>query len=966
MSIPGSASPLFLAATGAAGYEIERSLRFNSADSARLTKTFSSSGNQKTWSWNCWFKRSKLNLNLSLLAAYSSGSVNSYVRFNSSNFLDIYSRDGAGSQLILTTDQVFRDPASWTALTLVADTTQSTASDRFKVYINGSQITSFSSSTYPALNANLAFNGTFLHSIGDLAQSAQYFDGYIADIHFVDGQALAPTDFGEFDDNNLWQPIERAGTYGTNGFHLDFSNNSSVAALGTDTSGNSNTFTVNNISVTAGPDNDSLRDSPVNGDPTGDTGVGGEISSNYATLSGVHNSGTNVRLGEGGLEFFSYDGNYQGVVATIAMTHKTYWETKVPAALTYFVPGIIRIDTTPVQSGSARLGVSATEYPNSATIWPDGQAVYYNGSSVYSTGAIWSAGDIIGHAYDPATGNYYGWRNGVALNSGNAVATLDTSYTYAPAVVTAQSSLTNSVTINFGQGPFTYGNAGTNRAAASYKCLCTSNLPDPTIADGSTAMNVATWTGSGAARNITGLNHSTGLAWIKYRSGNLGSGTHYLFDSNRGANKYVSSNAAGAEDGSYTDLVTGFLSDGFSLGADAGSGGVNYSASGYTNEKYVGWSWAGGSSNTTIAAGSLNSSAYNQSEVWSGYPKTGTQPAGAEWTYAFNGNLTNGVYPNTNVTTTLTIDTSDRPTWSGSIRIYGVNYGGVVTINGTNVSSATSGSLGWFDLSSILGSSGTLASFSLTNSGGNYAKINAVELDGKLLIDAGVSVTNIPSIASTVSANPSAGFSSVTYTGNATSGSTVGHGLNAEPELVICKNRSTAVYWVVYFKALGATKVIFLNTTNAAQPDTNWANTTPTSSVFSIGAGTNQNGSGNNQLAYCFSPVEGYSAFGTYTGNGSATDGPFVYTGFRPRWILFRSTASGKNWFIYDTERDLYNVAENYLIADDPGAEAQFDTLDVLSNGFKLRASDASFNASGAEHIWAAFAEHPFKTARAR
>lgn len=145
-----------------------------------------------------------------------------------------------------------------------------------------------------------------------------------------------------------------------------------------------------------------------------------------------------------------------------------------------------------------------------------------------------------------------------------------------------------------------------------------------------------------------------------------------------------------------------------------------------------------------LNAGFKVTALYNQSEVWSGYPKTGTQPAGAEWTKAFDGNLANGVYPNTNITTTLTIDVSDRPTWSSSIRIYGVNYGGVVTINGTNVTSATSGSLGWFDLTSLLGSSGTLASFSLTNPGGNYAKINAVELDGKQLVDTGVSVTPSP------------------------------------------------------------------------------------------------------------------------------------------------------------------------------------------------------------------------------
>ena len=952
MSIPGSASPLFLASTAAGVYDIPRSLRFNSADASSLTRTPSSAGNRRTFTISTWLKTSEHPSNYFISNAASGATSAFSVLHQAGNFLVL---DSSITGLQLETAAKYRDPSAWYHLVVVVDTTQATASDRVKIYVNG-ELATLSTAIYPNQNAETTYNDARIHYIGGYYSSSVSFNGYLAETHSIDGQALAASDFGEYDSNSVWQPKEYAGTYGTNGFYLDYADNSSVSALGTDTSGNNNNFTVNNISVTPGLDNDSLRDSPVNGDPADDTGVGGEISSNYAVLSSVHNSGiSDIRLSEGGLEFFSYTGSYEGVVATIAMTRKTYWETKVPDALTYFVPGIIRIDTIPV--ATARLGISATEYPNSATIWPDAQAVYYNGSSVYSTGAIWSPGDVIGHAYDPATGNYYGWRNGTALNSGNAVATLDTSYTYAPAIVTAQSSLTYASTINFGQRAFDYGNAGTNRADASYKCLCTSNIVDPTIEDGSTAMNAALWTGNATARDID-VGHSTGLAWIKFRSGSFGSGSNYLYDSNRGANKSVNSDSAVVEVSSYTNQVTAFNSNGFSLGVDTG-GAVNY-----TNQNYVGWSWAGGSSNTAIAAGSSNSSIYNQDQEWSGYPKTGTQPPGAEWTEAFNGNLVNGVFPNTNVTTTLTIDVADRPAWSSSIRVYGVDYGGTPTINGTNVSSAFSGTLGWFDLTSLLGSSGTLASFSLQNPGGNYAKINAVELDGRLLIDTSVSVTNVPSIASTVSANPSAGFSIVTYTGNATSGTTIGHGLNAEPEFIICKNRDTAVDWVVYHKALGATKAAILNTDAAPLTTTNWANTAPTSSVFSVGGNSNENGSSSDQLAYCFSPVEGYSSFGSFIGNLNA-DGPFAYCGFQPKWVLIRANTA--NWYIFDTSRG-YNGGITFLFADTNNSEQAYtvnQSIEIYSNGFKIRGNSSGINNTSTV-FFAAFAEHPFKTARAR
>jgi hypothetical protein len=237
----------------------------------------------------------------------------------------------------------------------------------------------------------------------------------------------------------------------------------------------------------------------------------------------------------------------------------------------------------------------------------------------------------------------------------------------------------------------------------------------------------------------------------------------------------------------------------------------------------------------------------------------------------------------------------------------------------------------------------------------------------------GAAVTNTAgTISSQVSANTTSGFSVVTYTANGASAQTIGHGLGVAPAMVITKCRSAgSSNWGVYHKSLGNTGGLFLNTTNAFTTQVLlWNNTTPTSSVFTVGSNnTDTNFSTNTMVAYCFSEVAGYSAFGSYTGNGSA-DGPFVYTGFRPRFILYKSSTAAHNWVILDTSRDTYNVASNRLFPSNSNAEATSTIqMDILSNGFKIRvsgATDAGTNASGETYIYMAFAENPFKYANAR
>jgi hypothetical protein len=224
------------------------------------------------------------------------------------------------------------------------------------------------------------------------------------------------------------------------------------------------------------------------------------------------------------------------------------------------------------------------------------------------------------------------------------------------------------------------------------------------------------------------------------------------------------------------------------------------------------------------------------------------------------------------------------------------------------------------------------------------------------------------SITSTVSASTTAGFSVVTYTGNGTGGATVGHGLGATPSMVIVKKRSGVADWPVQHISLGPNASLRLNGTDATANEPWWNSTAPSSTVFTLGNSNTINQSSETFVAYCFTPIAGYSAFGSYTGNGS-TDGPFIYTGFRPRWFFIKcSSTAGENSMLYDTSVDPYNASQEWS---SPNLSAASNTaggyfIDILSNGVKIRQAGPTGNASGRTYIYAAFSENPFKYANAR
>jgi len=254
--------------------------------------------------------------------------------------------------------------------------------------------------------------------------------------------------------------------------------------------------------------------------------------------------------------------------------------------------------------------------------------------------------------------------------------------------------------------------------------------------------------------------------------------------------------------------------------------------------------------------------------------------------------------------------------------------------------------------------------FSLGNDGGVNGNGNGIASWNWKANGAGSANTD-GSINSTVSVNTTAGFSIVSYTGTGSAGATVGHGLGTTPSMIIVKNRSSSVNWSVYhkdaFTSQSAPGVLYLNTTAGKANDTNvWGNSTVTinNSVFSLGDYGGTNGSGNNLIAYCFADVQGYSKFGSYAANEN-TDGTFVYTGFKPAWILVKQSNLARDWFIFDSKRDTSNVVRKQLEANSAGVEDAYDNLDFLSNGFKIRTTSATLNDAGGTYIYMAFAEEP-------
>jgi len=584
------------------GYQISRSLRFNSADSAYLERTPATATNRRTWTWSGWVKRS-------VIGSGSQSIFTGYWASTDAGYFNIVFRSGDDLAIqtynidVRITTQVFRDPSAWYHIVVAVDTTQASNTDRFKLYVNGAQITTFSSTGTVAQNTELAVNYNGAHYIGSLTTSGALLNGYQTECYLIDGQALTPSSFGETNaQTGVWQPKAYSGSYGTNGFYLNFSDNSNTTAatLGKDYSGNGNNWTPNNFSVTAGAGNDSLVDSPTSYGT--DTGVGGTVRGNYATLNPIIPA--TVTVTNGNLDISSTADNNLYATLDTGTTGKWYAEFTITSATNSSWPFMGTRKANSLLGGN-----TSTFYPGVGT---GGEVAYlasgnkYIAGNVSAYGTSYTQNDVIGIAIDCDNGATYFSKNGVFQNSGvptsgasktgaaNTWTGASQSFFIGAAVGSASSTLTSG-TFNFGQRPFAY------TAPSGFKALCTQNLPTPTI--GATTatqagkfFNPVLYTGNGSTQSVTGVGFQPDWTWLKVRST---SGNHFLTDAVRGAGLTLYSNLTNAEDNN-SSLFTGFTSDGFNLAG----GNATVNANGST---FVSWNWKANGSGSTNTAGSITS-----------------------------------------------------------------------------------------------------------------------------------------------------------------------------------------------------------------------------------------------------------------------------------------------------------------------------------------------------------------------
>ena len=827
------------------GSEIERSLRFRGSSSAKLTRTFGTNTSNTIKTASCWVKRGKTGTYQNIFSTTLSGYIEGRLFFDNEDRLQFEERDASGgtSDGRRLTTQRFKDVTAWYNIVLTLNSTEGTEIDRAKIYVNGTQITAFDATRSISSSYSFSFFRSSVDNfVGCLSGSSDYFDGCLAEINFIDGQALDSSYFGFTDSQTgMWMPKRYEGTYGNNGFHLEFKDNSSTSTLGKDTSGNQNDFSTTNIAITLGTSDDSFIDTPTN---------------NFPTFN-PSNRSSGPTLDWGNLYFFY---NYKPASKTCRTTFrlpksgKYYWEwennesSSNPGRWQSTIGNVVNIATNSVDVNAAN-NANFVSYSYGGSTW---NGTTHVSASWDGTTRSWYRPQRAAWAVDCDTGNIWvgrvaddattQWWASDGSATGNPSKLLnptcaidkDKTHEYTPMVCWhdggAAVSTGFAIDVNFGQHAF----KGT--VPDGFKTLSSANIPpDPStniILRPQKHFETIVYTGDTSGNlKVTGLEFKPDLVWIKYRGG---TDNHQLFDTMRGFDSglrlFPNENSGDAQNGSQYGMIS-VEDGGFTVGAgpfEANRDGGSHAA----------WCWkAGGNSNT-------------------------------------------------------------------------------------------------FNVDGI-----------------GYATAAAAGLD-----DGTISLTG-------ASVNTEAGFSIVKYAGtDSGSSQTIPHGLNQPPEFWMWKCRTSSTDWIVYTTAIdGSSDYLLLNGQDAASSGVSPWDTAPTSSVVTVGTNNADTcNAGDNYVLYLWHSVPGFSKFGTYTGNGNAA-GPFVFTGFRPAWIMVKLSGYTGNWIIFDNKRDPFNYCDTRLFANLSNADTgSYNVISMLSNGFRFENQyDGSWNRNNTKFVFMAFAEQP-------
>ena len=976
-------------------YSIDRSVRFNLADSDYLSRTPSTAGNRKTWTISLWMKRCKLGQ----LQSLTSSANNTILFFDSSDRLNFY----MGSTL-RTSTQVFRDCSAWYHIVVAFDTPNATAANRLRIYVNGNEITEWTTNVDVTQNVDTTWNAALTHQI-NANQTSQFGTLYLADFHSIDGQALAPTAFVEFDaTTGVWNPIEYTGTYPGNSFHLTFSDNSTAAALAEDSSGNGNDWTANNLTSSidilpavefGGTSSDYLsigNDSSLtfgSGDFTIEAWMNFDTASNYTLLE----KGSDWSfLSDANRWAFKYGDTNSFVLSWTPTFGQWYHVACVRNGSTV----TLYIDGQSIGSGPAYTSVADT---GDLVIGTSTRFSGYDFDGYVSNLRIVKGTALYTSNFTPPSTPLSAVTNTVLLCCQSSTSATNAAVT--PGTITANGNVSATIKSypssdndSFIDSPANGTQTDTGVGGEVRGNYCTWN--PLTLVNGGSLSNgnlQAALSGGSAPNNCKGTILLSSGKWyyeVAIGSGNNSERGSYGWITPELANPSVVRDGAVIFRGASQNQQVLIDGNGTNYGVQVGTGDVigcvldldNYEAEWYINGTRYGFLSIPNRVYTpyiihdTGATGALTTVAnFGQ--------RSFDNPAPSGFKALCTANLPTPVI-------TKPSEYMDVVTYTGN--------GGTQSISGLEFSpdlvwiKSRSNTLFHFLIDTVRGNNLELYSNATNAESSNATTLTAFNSDGFDLgsrngtnentgsyvawtWDAGTStVSNTDgSITSQVRANPSAGFAIAAATMPSSGDPTIGHGLGVKPDFIIFKSRTTTEAWYISHKGLANQSNRFLRfDTSSEITNNNWfANTEPTSSVITLRVGGAVS-SGQDIIIYSFAEVDGYSSFGSYTGNNSSTNGTFVYTGMRPRWIMIRAINSLSDWIVWDTARDTYNVAESLLY---PNLSTQEQDgivdrspdliIDVLSNGFKCRGTNNDLNASEG-YLYAAFAEHPFQYARAR
>ena len=432
--------------------------------------------------------------------------------------------------------------------------------------------------------------------------------------------------------------------------------------------------------------------------------------------------------------------------------------------------------------------------------------------------------------------------------------------------------------------------------------------------------NTVTFTGNNSTQNITGVGFQPDLVWTKRRNGTT---NHLLYDSVRGVGYYLFPNLNNAQGGNGTSALTAFNADGFTLNSsdDANTSGATG----------VGWSWKAGGT------------APSQTYVVKVVSDSGNK-------YRFDDFGTSAVTLDLQEGGVYTFDQSDSSNSNHPLRFSttsnGTHGGGTEYTTGVVVT-GTPGNAGAKTVITVAASAPTLYYYCTNHSGmGGQANTNST-----------FGSSNFSgSVQSTVSANTTSGFSIVKYTGNGSSGATIGHGLGVAPEVVLVKKYSSGDPWTMLHPNVQASKYMRLDSDTGEVNDDVFNNTRAGNNVFTVDSDGQVNGNGNSFVAYCFKKKKGFFTTGEFIGNGNA-DGPFLFCGFKPAFVIIKRKTATKDWFMFDNKTSPRNPTNAYLRLNTNGAEGSYDWIDLVSNGIKIRNTSDGANSNGNTYLFFAWGQ---------